>query len=607
MKNKLYKYKDTIVRVLNESGQSVFIIDCLKPKMPYTVHKMDFKDAILCDEDLLMQETNEPVFDISEASERNKKIAYERYNMIAPLLSFMDDKYKRTLLFNQVCQERNISKQSLRNYFYKYLIFQNICVLVPKSSITEKSLTKDEKNMRWALNKYFYSTNRYSLKSSYLLMLKEKYCDIDGKLQPNIPSFYQFRYFYRKTKNMQAFYISRDGLSNYQRNKRPLLGDGVQEFAPAVGTGLLDSTVCDIYLIDETNSLVGRPILTVCIDAYSSFCYGYALTWEGGIYSLKVLMQNMVSNKKKHCEELGIFINDDQWNISEIPGTFVTDMGKEYVSENFEQITELGVTLKNLPPYRPELKGVVEKFFNIIQETYKPYLKNKGIVEPDFLERGVHDYRKDACLTIEDFEKIIVRCIVYYNSQRILKNFPYTEDMIKNNIKPYANNIFEYSKLSPGANLISVTLKQIMLTLLPRTTGIFSRFGLKVNKMRYKNENYIEKYLIGGEVTVAYNPDNVSYVWLIENGCYIQFKLIESRYNGKELTDVELIEKEHRKLVNSHCNSNTQAQIDLANSLEEIVSNVQYPQKLNTKYTTSVKNRAKRKYHIDFTEDILNG
>ena len=406
---------------------------------------------------------------------------------------------------------------------------------------------------------------------------------------------------------MQTFYITRDGLSNYQRNKRPLLGDGIQEFAPAVGTGLLDTTVCDIYLIDETNSLVGRPILTVCIDAYSSFCYGYALTWEGGIYSLKVLMQNMVSNKKKHCEELGIFINDDQWNISEIPGTFVTDMGKEYVSENFEQITELGITLKNLPPYRPELKGVVEKFFNIIQETYKPYLKNKGIVEPDFLERGVHDYRKDACLTIEDFEKIIVRCIVYYNSQRILKNFPYTEDMIKNDIKPYANNIFEYSKLSPGANLIPVTLKQIMLTLLPRTTGVFNRFGLKVNKMRYKNENYVEKYLVGGEVTVAYNPDNVSYIWLIENGCYIQFKLIESRYNGKELTDVELIEKEHRKLVNSHCNSNTQAQIDLANSLEEIVSNVQYPQKLNTKYTTSVKNRAKRKYHIDFTEDILNG
>lgn len=116
MKNKLYKYKDTIVRVLKESDQSVFIIDCVRPKMPYTMHKMDFKDAILCDEDLLMQETNEPVFDILEASEHNKKIAYDRYNMIAPLLSFMDDKHKRTSLVNQICEERNVSKQSLMQY-----------------------------------------------------------------------------------------------------------------------------------------------------------------------------------------------------------------------------------------------------------------------------------------------------------------------------------------------------------------------------------------------------------------------------------------------------------------------------------------------------------
>ena len=284
-----------------------------------------------------------------------------------------------------------------------------------------------------------------------------------------------------------------------------------------------------------------------------------------------------------------------------------------YVFEKFEENVDKAMEILDIIPEKYLRDNIYfhESPYKVLKR--KPnrqltdYLKNKGIVEPDFLERGVHDYRKDACLTMEDFEKIIVRCIVYYNSQRILKNFPYTEDMIKNDIKPYANSIFEYSKLFPGANLIPVTSKQIMLTLLPRTTGVFSRFGLKVNKMRYKNENYVEKYLVGGKVTVAYNPDNVSYIWLIENGHYIQFKLIESRYDGKELTDVELIEKEHRKLVNSHCNSNTQAQIDLANSLEKIIANVQHPQKLNMKYVTSVKNRAKRKYHVDFMEEILNG
>ena len=81
--------------------------------------------------------------------------------------------------------------------------------------------------------------------TSYTMMLKEKYCDSLGILAEEYPSFYQFRYFYRKTKNLQDFFISRDGLKNYQRNNRPLTGEGVQEFAPAVGTGMFDATVCD--------------------------------------------------------------------------------------------------------------------------------------------------------------------------------------------------------------------------------------------------------------------------------------------------------------------------------------------------------------------------
>ena len=63
-------------------------------------------------------------------------------------------------------------------------------------------------------------------------------------------------------------------------------------------------------------------------------------------------------------------------------------------------MAELGVTIVNLPSYRPELKGIVEKFFDLIQDSFKPYLKGKGVIDPDFQERGAHDYRKDACLTL---------------------------------------------------------------------------------------------------------------------------------------------------------------------------------------------------------------
>lgn len=86
--------------------------------------------------------------------------------------------------------------------------------------------------------------------------------------------------------------------------------------------------------------------------------------------------------------------------------------------------------LINLQAYRAEQKGPVEKSFDVIQGYMAPYLKGKGYVEPDFQERGAHDYRKDACLTMKEFEKILLHCIVFYNSSRVLEDFPMTEEML---------------------------------------------------------------------------------------------------------------------------------------------------------------------------------
>ena len=150
-------------------------------------------------------------------------------------------------------------EHSIRNYLCQYLVYMDTTALAPKCKSVEKSLTKDEKNMHWALNKFFYTQKKNSLMTAYTMMLKEKYCSSVGELAENFPTFYQFSYFYRKTRKMQNYYISRKGLTNYQRNNRPLTGEGVQEFAPAVGTAMLDATICDIYLIDAAaGSLVSK-------------------------------------------------------------------------------------------------------------------------------------------------------------------------------------------------------------------------------------------------------------------------------------------------------------------------------------------------------------
>lgn len=224
-------------------------------------------------------------------------------------------------------------------------------------------------------------------------------------------------------------------------------------------------------------------------------------------------------------------------------------MGSEYIGLTFEQITELGVTLVNLPAYRPELKGSVEKFFDLVQGYFKPHLKGKGVIEPDFQQRGGHDYRKDACLTLNQFETILLRCIIYYNTKRVIENYPYTVEMLQSQVQPVSAAIWNYGIEQSSADLLSVTGEELTFALLPRTKGRFSRQELRVNGMRYKHENYTEKYLSGGEVTVTYNPDDVSCVWLIENGDYVRFDLIESRYKDKKLSEVETLKESQKAIV----------------------------------------------------------
>lgn len=443
-KNQLLQHGDQIIRILDVEVNRVFIIDCIKRTMPVWTEAESLSEYIPYSEDTLQKMTDTFLVDFESLDAESRKTAYERYTMIAPLLPFVSDQKKRKELINHLSDINSVSKQTIRYYLCLYLAYQNVAVLIRKQSVKESVLSQDEKNMRWALNKFFYTKNKNSLPVAYTLLLKEKYCDSLGNLLPEYPSFYQFRYFYRKTKKMQTYYISRNGLKNYQKNNRPLLGDGIQEYASSVGMGMLDATVCDIYLVNESGNLVGRPILTACIDAYSSLCCGYSLSWEGGVYSLRGLMLNIISDKQGWCSQYGISINKSQWDVNKLPAIFVTDMGSEYKSENFEQITELGVTLVNLPSYRPELKGAVEKFFDLVQNTYKPHLKGKGVIEPDYQERGAHDYKKDAKLAMADFEKVILRCIIYYNSQRIIENFPYTKEMIQNQIQPFASCIWEW-------------------------------------------------------------------------------------------------------------------------------------------------------------------
>lgn len=567
-KNDLFRLNNTIYRVIETGIGRVLVVDCINLTMPIW---MPFRDYPTITLEELLSATNQVIPIIEELTQEQMKVMHQRFTMIAPILSYVADEHMRSRLIEDMAERHKVTKQTIRKYLCLYLAFPNITILAPFKKEPTKALTEDEKNYRWALNKYYYTRYKHSLKTTYLYMLKDKYTDANGELVQPHPTFRQFQYYYSKHKNLQTQYISRDGLTHYQRNNRPLLGVGVREFAPHIGIGMLDSTICDIYLVNGIGEVVGRPIMTACIDAFSGLCMGYYLGFEGGMHSLRELMLNVVSDKVEHCKGLGIAINKEDWDCSELPATVVTDMGSEYKSQNFEFLTDISVSVINLNPYRPDLKSVVEKFFDCVQELYKPMLKGKGVIEPDFRERGARDYRKDACLTLEQFEKVIINCILYYNNHRII-DLPNNQEMIDNGVKPYASLLWQWGKNSLGANLIKVDKQTLTLCLLPRTKGKFTRRGLIVNKVRYKAEGYTERYLQGGDCIVAYDPKDASTVWLVEEGSYTPFSLILSEFEGMSLEEIDALQGKKKALVRGEELNNTKARIALMESIEAIAN-----------------------------------
>lgn len=266
-KNKLYLKNDSVIRVLEERDDTALVIDCIRRTMPQWKEIVSLNGWEQCSQETLYAVTNVEVQEIDSLCPENRKKAYERYTMIAPILRLLPDEQKKCEMISVIAASEKISKQTVRKYLCLYLAFQDIAILSPKDKESDTCLSKDEKNMRWSLNKYYFSYQKHSLKTAYTLMLKEKYCDGNGELVAEYPTFHQFRYFYRKRKKQQTYFISRNGLTNYQRNNRPLLGDGIQEYAKAPGVGMLDATICDIYLINQSGEIIGRPILTACIDA----------------------------------------------------------------------------------------------------------------------------------------------------------------------------------------------------------------------------------------------------------------------------------------------------------------------------------------------------
>ena len=95
-------------------------------------------------------------------------------------------------------------------------------------------------------------------------------------------------------------------------------------------------------------------------------------------------------------------------------------------------------------------------------------------------------------------------------------------------------------------------------------------------------------------------------VWVLENGVYTEFTIIESRFEGKDLTQVQDLQIAQKTIVKGAVKDNLQAQINLAGHIEAIAHSVGGHTDVRMKNIRNTRKQEQSKYHRDYMKEGVN-
>ena len=543
------------------------------------------------------------------------------------------DKTERTSVFNKINKETEMSLIKIKRLFSRFWQRgMNKNSLIPdyinsggrgkEKCLSEVKVGKPKKvdyygnkieginvtnevnrQFEFSINKY-YRNNKKSLRESYTLMLRDFYSNSykeNGEVKhriwekSRIPTYDQFYYWFKKNEDIKKDIIFREGEKEFNLKNREVLSNSKQE-TDGPGTRFqVDATIADVYLISSLNRnrVIGRPILYAIIDVYSRLITGIYVGLEGPSWlGAMMALDNMVCDKVEFCKKYGINIEEEQWPCKHLPEIIIADRGEfeGYSVENL--INNLDIKIENTPPYRGDLKGIVERSFRTTNEKIKH--TTPGAIQKEFRKRGDRDYRLDATLTLEEFTKIFINMVLHHNS-KIIDKYEMDKEMLEDEIPPIPLQIWKWGIENKKGRLRTVDRDVFRLNILPRGKASISRAGIRFEGLYYSSDKAIkEQWFIKNRIRstpIVYDPRNMNNIYILHsNGLdYEQCYLTSTSIQYKDCTLEEIIFNHElaAELKEREAREQNQNNIDLEKEINEIVKKAQKERKKDMDYNES--------------------
>ncbi|MGR5883534.1 Mu transposase C-terminal domain-containing protein [Bacillus cereus] len=321
----------------------------------------------------------------------------------------------------------------------------------------------------------------------------------------------------------------------------------------------IDHTQLDIQVVcSRTSKVLGRPWLTLLVDAYSRMVLSHYITFESPSYrSVMVALRECV--RKYH----------------RLPQSIVVDGGKEFHSIYFETFTAMyEINKKVRPPAKARFGSVIERLFGTSNSNFLHNLRGNTQIMKNVRQvtKAVNPVNH-AIWTLGNLEDVFEKWLV---------------EVYSNNVHPSLEGLTPNEALNEGIyrtgerklDFISYDENFIVTTLPSTRNGIAKvnlRTGIKVNYINYWSPALNNSILEAKSVPVRYDPFNIGIAYAYVNKKWIT---CTSEYyhelKGKTERELKLAMEEIKKRKQNHVKGYSIT----AKKIAEFINNIEEKEKL---------------------------
>ena len=381
----------------------------------------------------------------------------------------------------------------------------------------------------------------------------------DGVFVPSLPpvnelpTFAQYHYWYRKIRDLERSSAVREGSHAFDTRGRVVPGHLRQTI---IGPGCqyeLHVVIGDILLVSmlDRRRILGRPVIYIIGDVFSDLIAGMHVSLEGpNRHGVMLALENMAHDKVTYCQEFDVEITEDAWPSHHLPKAIHSNRSELLLKNADILVNALDIEISNTQPRQLDWKESFERCFPLLDDMTIDWMPGsvKSLSEP-----GRKGHRLDGCLTLNEFRRLVIECIIEHNMAHRLSDDDLDGDMIADGVEPYPRDVWTWGIQNRSGVLRALPIDEVRRNLLLEAEASVTHEGICFHRLHYTcdrviQERWFEQVRAGMKdgltIPILYDPRTPDRIYLRPQDsqpleiCWL-LKKDEATFKGCDWFDIE--------------------------------------------------------------------